>query len=221
MSDMAANPRFSPDPSALTTEALHREVSGLRDLMDSRIDGVIETNKVFKENLERVPTALQSTEARLKEFYEAQFKSIAQRIVDSAAIITARLDAQKDLATAQDKSNAAAIKKSEESTSESIKSSNEKIAALTQRLDRGEGTVSGVRENRSDSRANVVLAATVGSLLLSILTGFVGFNVASHWLPVPPPTPVPAPAPYAPPPGWTLVPLVPAVPAAVVPAAPR
>ena len=154
-----------PDPTKLTTEQLRREVATLREILETRLDG-----------MDRA-IALQFTE---RDVRAEQAAETAPQALGSA------LSAQKELVAQQNDANSAATAKAEASFTKQIdqigtiietmeKATDARITELKQRIDRGEGSTTGAAGSRSE-RAQVtsqilmmlsVLAAVIGLLILA------------------------------------------------------
>src|SRR5580658_2581696 len=163
-----------PDPTLLTTEQLARGLTSLRELLEARIAAVEESAHHRYEDLRRVPTETDRQVAHLKELFNEKLGSVqkqfderdvrSQASEDAAKVaVNAALQAQKEAASAQNDSNAAAITKSEAGTIKQIDGilallnsntigTNDKIATISARLDRGDGVSKGGQDTRTESR---------------------------------------------------------------------
>jgi hypothetical protein len=178
-----------PDPTTLTTEQLSRELSGLREILTTRLDAMDRAAVLLNENVTRVPTDTDKQISHLKELHEERFSSIQQQFVErdvrteqaasaNKIAIDAAFLAQKAAADAVNESNAAAITKSEIAAKEKIDglaalfrssfdSIGVQIGALTSRLDRGEGASRGSTETRTEHRLD-------GTFILGVVMAVVG-----------------------------------------------
>jgi hypothetical protein len=138
-----------PDPTTLTTEALRREVAGLKELLETRLDAMDRAVEVFDANLNKVPTETDLKVGQLREVVYETFKTIGTEIdglrlltkeqfrgielqfterdtrtrdtaAQGALALTAALAAQKEAVAEQNKSFEKSIDKSERSTTEQI-----------------------------------------------------------------------------------------------------
>lgn len=73
-----------PDPTALTTEQLRRELSGLREILTARLDGMDRATALLSETVNRTPTVIQTEIAHLRELMETRLTAVE-------AISTSRL----------------------------------------------------------------------------------------------------------------------------------
>jgi hypothetical protein len=139
----------TPDPTILTTEAQERAEARLKewiraqlDIRDERLRGIDKATALLNETVNRTPTQIQSEIQHLRELLDVELKSIAQQFIerderakldkDSERLargieretgekaLQAALNAQKESAADTNRSNQASIKKSEDSTKESI-----------------------------------------------------------------------------------------------------
>jgi NADH dehydrogenase/NADH:ubiquinone oxidoreductase subunit G len=154
---------------------IDRQVRHLTDLVNERMEGLkAETHSLGK--------GIQL------QFDERDIRSRAAE--DAAKVaVNAALQAQKEAAAAQNESNAAAITKSEGATVKQIdgilallgsntQAINDKISAITSRLDRGEAILTtnnlAKNERRLDGGANVAIIG-VGLTVVTVVVGVLGF----------------------------------------------
>lgn len=183
-----------PDPTALTTAALLREVEhvhrqlqveigGVRDVFRERLDGMDKAIELLQQSTDKVPTHIAEAVAQLQRLNEERFKSFDNQLggiqlqfgerdkrteqlslADKTAIAAA-LQAQKEAAGAQNESNAAANTKMEGNFAKLI----DQLSAL-QALDRKnlETQINDLKESRDKSRGSgdtwVVIVAGVSAL---------------------------------------------------------
>jgi hypothetical protein len=94
-----------PDPTELTTQALWREISALKELFNSRLEAMQRAIDVAHDDLVRVPTEVMKAVGTLRDqheekfkTHEEKFKSVEQHIKDQAALRNERFDSvQKQL----------------------------------------------------------------------------------------------------------------------------
>jgi phage-related tail fiber protein len=189
-----------PDPTFLTTEQLSRGLTNLRELLEARINAVEEAAHHRYEDLRRVPTETDRQVVHLKELFNEKLTSVqkqfderdirSQASEDAAKVaVNAALQAQKEAASAQNDSNAAAITKSEAATIKQIDGilallnsntigTNDKITTINARLDRGDGVTKGGHDIRSESRLDtgtMVAIISVAVMAVSVAAGLFGF----------------------------------------------
>lgn len=150
--DARPEKRPDPDPTTLTTDALHREVAAIEELFDAKLKTLTETNT---EKFRGIETQFALRDTAAEKLAAADQKAIA-----------AALQAQKEDAAARNESNAAAIAKSEAGFTKQIdgigtlintmtSSFDDKLTDLKSRLDRGDGRTTGVSDFRTDGRSQV------------------------------------------------------------------
>lgn len=183
-----------PDPTLLTTEALKREISALKELMTTRLDAMDKAMSIFSENLQRTPTDTDKQIGHLKELIFGRFDTVAEQFNsvqtqfverdvrvehtarDTKTAVDAALAAQKELASKQADSFGLSIGKSENATTKQIdqlgvliqqstKASDDKIGDIKDRLTRIEGASKG----RGDVWAYVVGAVGLVAAVISIV----------------------------------------------------
>jgi hypothetical protein len=113
-----------PDPTVLTTDQLRREISALRELIETRLDGMDKAIELLQAATDRYPASIKAAVATLQELHAEKFQSIAIQFMerdtrteqtsrDGKVAIDAALQAQKEAVGKQNESNALAIAKSE------------------------------------------------------------------------------------------------------------
>jgi hypothetical protein len=113
-----------PDPTILTTLQLHREILGLREVIETRLAGMDKAIELIQSAADKVPSKMDVAIQQLRELQDEKFTSIAiqfrerdtrteQTSRDSKVAVDAALQAAKEAVGEQNKSNALAISKSE------------------------------------------------------------------------------------------------------------
>lgn len=163
-----------PDPTVLTTEALHREIQALREMITREITHRAEVVDL-KDNTTGEKFRSIETQFSLRD-------TAAEKLdVAGKTAIAAALQAQKEDAAARNESNAAAIAKSEAAFTKQIDgigilintmtgSFDDKLTDLKSRLDRGDGRGLGA------SSSNDFLAQWVPILIAIAALVFATFN---------------------------------------------
>ena len=64
-----------PDPTALTTDQLRRELSALREIITARLDGYDRATEVLSETVNRTPTVIQTEISHLRELMETRIEA--------------------------------------------------------------------------------------------------------------------------------------------------
>jgi len=131
-----------PDPTVLTTEQLTSRIASLREILETRLDGMDIATKLLAGHVDHVPNDIDKQTSHLNDLFgermdglknemlsisrgiQLQFdeRDIRSRAAEDAAkvAVNAALQAQKEAAAAQNESNAAAITKSEGTTVKQI-----------------------------------------------------------------------------------------------------
>jgi hypothetical protein len=131
-----------PDPSRLTTDQLRRELSGLREVLTARLDGMDRATTLLSETVNRTPTVIQTEIAHVRELIqeklgtlggqaEEKFKSIELQFVErdvrtgqaataAGEALKAALQAAKEAVFEQAQAAAKAADKTELSTTKQI-----------------------------------------------------------------------------------------------------
>lgn len=78
--------RQTSDPSELTTLALQREISSLKELLLSHVARIDKSIEVAHENLVRVPTDVQKAVGNLKELHEERFISVHDKFKEAGEL---------------------------------------------------------------------------------------------------------------------------------------
>jgi hypothetical protein len=125
-----------PDPTVLTTQQLLREILGVREILEARLDGMDKAIELIQKSVDKSPT-VSEIYSKFKEKFKGvqmQFKELdklrEQSSKDGKIAIDAALLAAKELVNQQNASNTTAIGKSEASTSEQIKAMGVNIQTL-------------------------------------------------------------------------------------------
>jgi hypothetical protein len=199
----------SPDPTVATNDAVERAVRAERDyvmgqmgIIEQRLDAMDTATKLLSETVNRVPTVVQTEIAHIKGLMDEKFNSVqiqfAERDTrterearDNKLAVDAAFAAQEKQAVAQNESNALAINKSEAATTETIRAnqqlSTSKTDALTKDIDalklavsRIEAGAVGVAGSRVDTRANLSVILTMGSVLIAATGLAAALIIAFH-----------------------------------------
>jgi hypothetical protein len=189
----------------LSPDQLYRELIGLREIIETRLNAIDKATTIFQDNLTRMPTEVDKQIAHLKELHEEKFRAIQTqfserdtRVEETARstkiAVDAALSAAKEAVVAQNLASAAAIAKSEMATSKQIdgiqaliasnnKAQDEKIDDIKGRLDRGEGQTQGHDKSAGDSNRGYALIISIATglvALLALAVGAVGLFIANY-----------------------------------------
>ena len=199
-----SNDRNTPtDPTALTREALLREIAGLKDwvegqfeVRDERLRGIDSATSLRLEQMRNQPEQIREQIEHLELLHNEKFNSIKTQFTErdirseqaskaSTEALAAALQAAKELVGAQGEASAAAAVKSETSFTKQIdqigtiistleKSLDARITELKERIDRGEGQQAGKVDSQVDSRSVQQLAHSAAQLAAARLYGVIG-----------------------------------------------
>ena len=147
-----------PDPTVLTTAALLREISNLKELLQAEITHLQRDDKRIWDFLGNRGTIIREEIDALHVLLNERFHGVGLQFTERDKAITAALEAQKEAAAAQNTSNMEAAGKSEASFTKQIdqmqmivnaiaKATDEKIDDLKTRMTLGEGTKRGMGES--------------------------------------------------------------------------
>jgi multidrug efflux pump subunit AcrA (membrane-fusion protein) len=169
----SAGSRPQPDPTALTTEALHREIAALKELAYQRID---QLERVYNEKC-----ALLARELELREQQRIEQKQ------DTKAAVDAALAAAREAVVAETGASQRAIEKAEAATSKAVDQLGEKFGVDIHGLRRELDTLkerfvsdAGVRRGSMDRRqqqgvsmGQLIAVLGVGVGLLAVIVSVV------------------------------------------------
>lgn len=151
-----------PDPSALTTDALQREIRRSEELRNSELKGI---KDVHVESIK----GLEKTFGEKFSSIEGQFKLVEQQRVeqkkDTKDAVDAALTAQKEAVKEQTTSSDLAIAKSETATSKEIEALRKFVDDLKERVGAIENSGRGKREGIADFYPFIALLTSVGTLV--------------------------------------------------------
>ena len=154
----------SPDPTILTTDALHREVTALERLLDNRIGSLErsvreERDMLNRERMEQFAALREILEARLSAMGTAialQFDLVErQRVeqkIDTKSAVDAALIAQKEAVREQTTASERAIAKSETATTKQLEQQQITFATTADSLRRA---IDEVKERASEEGRNL------------------------------------------------------------------
>lgn len=190
------------DPTALTTDLLRREIAGLREIIEMRLDGMDRATQLLSDNVIARQVMTDKQIINLGDLHGEKLAGVNRQIecldlrLEHAgnargATFDAALQALKEAVWAQNTSNAAAIAKTEvamakqiDSMQAIIQSSNNALSGrvndLKERVDRSEASTVGAHDTRTEQRLNsglVVAIVGVCVLVFSALAGLLGFTL--------------------------------------------
>jgi hypothetical protein len=192
----------NPDPTALTTEQTNKSIAALeklfeaklialKDVMETRLGAMDKAVILLQSANSQTPEKISDAVSQLREIHEEKFSSVAvqfkerdtrseQTAKDAKVAIDAALQAQKEAVGEQNKSNAAAISKSETAFMKQIeqqaaliaavqKGSDEKINDAKERITVMES------QKKGGSDAWALVAAGIGGIIafLSVMVAII------------------------------------------------
>lgn len=171
----AVNPPPTIDPTKLTTEQLHREISAAMELLEAKIDRLEEVRDVKFDGVDR-------------EFANIEKHRVEQK-VDTKAAVDAALAAAKEAIKEQTAAQEKSIIKSETSASEqsklqyatfteSLKGIDTTVKDLKDRVVKIESQKQGATETRDSQRSDYGMLIAAGSFLVAIAAVAVAVIVA-------------------------------------------
>jgi hypothetical protein len=187
-----------PDPTVLTTAQLLREQAALRELIETRLDGMDTATTLLSETVNRTPTIIQTEIAHVRELMagelsrmtqiseerlkgiELQFTERDVRTEQAAKAgkdaLDAALKSQKELVAQQNEANRAEAAKTESNFAKLIEAQSARTDELKERIDRGEGSTAGSAGTRTEQRLNLNTVIAAVALLLSAVIVFAAFR---------------------------------------------
>jgi hypothetical protein len=165
---MADNIKPDPDPTTLTTDALHREIAELRrsiiDIIDLKEETTSEKFRGIASQFELRDTATDKLAIADQKALNAALQTQIESASKSEAGFTKQIDGiGRQIA-------------------DLVKSFDDKINDLKSRLDRGDGRTNGVADIRTDTRLNVgMIVGIIGSvgMLLSLIIAAIAIMKAT------------------------------------------
>jgi len=132
-----------PDPTILTTEALHREIAALRELCVQEINGV---KAEFTCQINAINKLKEEKFDRIREHFAITERVRLEQKADTKEKVDAALMAQKEAAAKSEESFTKQIDAMRALMESHAKTSDDKIAALTVRVSVKDGSGNGIRE---------------------------------------------------------------------------
>ena len=174
-----------PDPTILTTEALHREVTVLEQLIGRRFEVLSDRLDATERNIsDKIKLRDETIEVKFNSI-ETQFagrdKATEQLEAVNKTALTAALQTQEKAAGASFESLTAAINKTEAGFTKAIDGIGDKISAIStsfddkindlkSRLDRGDGRFNGTTEQKTDTRYQQTATSQNVGMIIGIIS---------------------------------------------------
>jgi hypothetical protein len=194
-----------PDPTVMTTAQLNSAINNLRELIGARIDGIDKATELRLQMIHDAPGQIKDEIQHLKELILEKFEAVNTRFLErdtrteqaaqeSRISLDAALAAAKEAVGEQNKSNTEKInvaglvtqkqidslttlmQTSVDSITDKIEDLKSVQAVLSARIDRGEAGYNGVRESRTEHRADYTLLIGAVGMVLFIIS--VGISIA-------------------------------------------
>jgi hypothetical protein len=193
----------TPDPTALTTEQLLRAISALREVIETRLDGMDKGIVLLQTTTDKMPAFIGHEINGLKTLHEEKFSSVQlqfdgiqkqflerdtrteQGNVASTTAINAALQAAKEAVGQNNIAFAQATQKSENTTTKQIddlqvlfqtgtKATDEKIEDLKDRQARTEAALLAQVAAKAERKENVTTQQGSNTLILALVVGVSG-----------------------------------------------
>jgi hypothetical protein len=176
-----------PDPTVLTTQQLLREVSSVRDIIESRLDGMDKAITLLQAAIDRSPSIAEIYAEFQEKFnsVKTQFKErdtrTEQTSKDSKVAVDAALQAAKEAVGEQNKSSALAIAKSEAATTKQIDSittliqTNQK--AIDDKITDVKDRITGIEGRSQGVGTSVGIFIGIGGLVVGVIAAIAAFAV--------------------------------------------
>ena len=159
MSETASGSVPVPDPTALTTDAIRREMLGLKELLEQRIEDrdreiralVTDRNEQLKAMRELLTAKIEAEVTLTAERFETSERLRLEQKADTKAAVDAALTAQKEAVKEQTIASERAIAKSEAATTKQLEQQQVTFATVSDALRRSIDEVKerAVEENRA------------------------------------------------------------------------
>lgn len=176
-----------PDPTVLTTQQLIREILAVRELIETRLDGMDKAINLIQVQSDRVPGHIDGAVSRLQELHAEKFDSIAiqfkerdsrteQTSKDNKVAIDAALQAQKEAVGKQNEANSQAIAKSEAAFIKQIDQIGTLITTMNSAIDGKINdikdrltTIEGVKKGSNELWGYLIAIAGLGVAILAVM----------------------------------------------------
>jgi tetrahydromethanopterin S-methyltransferase subunit B len=144
-----------PDPTLLTTEALHREIAGLKELVFQRMDN---TDRLNAERFKGIQAGFSERDERM-----------TQAIADNRSRVEDAFRASENLVTAKSDAAAEAIRKSEMSTEKLISNLDARLDDVRDRQRSTEGRGSGYATSWAIAVAIFGMVIGITGVILAVI----------------------------------------------------
>jgi hypothetical protein len=166
-----------PDPTLLTTQALLREITAVKELFDTRFSATEHSVDLIRVRIESVIGLIDEKITHLKDLTDEKFTGIGTRFAEARYLteqtsrndklaLDAALQAQKEDVGKQNDSNNASISKTEVLFTKQIDGLNDKIDDIKSRFIANDSQLKGKTEGVGMIGAVVIGAAFIVSTLV-------------------------------------------------------
>jgi hypothetical protein len=183
--------RHIQDPTALTTQQLTREISALKEVMFTRLDGMDRAIILFNENITRVPTDTDKQISHLREFILQMFSTQDERFEGIQTQFRERDIRVEQTAKASKEALDAALQAAKEAVGKQNDSFAQSIAkveaAFTKQMDQLgiliTNTVTAINDKIDDLKGRLALIEGVdrGKTTAVVTQQASNFNAANLW----------------------------------------
>lgn len=174
-----------PDPTILTTQALEKSVSTLKELIMARLEEIDKATKILAARADKVPSDVDIAVNNLKDLHGEKFASIdkqfEERDVRTEQLAAAgqlaikdALQAAKELVASQNASNEKAIIKSEGNTTKLLENLDVKIIDLRDRLTAIENKGVGQTTERAAQQTDNTFTLGATAVAITVVLGIAG-----------------------------------------------
>jgi hypothetical protein len=178
-----------PDPTILTTQQLLRELAALREIFETRLEGMDKATELLSDTVNRTPTAIQTAISNVREVYDERFKSIEKQFTErdirteqaarsSKEALDAALLSAKELVAQQNDANTTKAEKTEQNFTKQIDNALDRISEIKERIDRGEGSSSGKAAQDDVSARTLSMRLVMIGVAISVVVIIVNVVVA-------------------------------------------
>lgn len=180
-----------PDPTALTTDQLRRELANLREIIEARLDGMDVAMELHLEALPALRIHIDKVVAHLRDLMDEKFRAVDQQFQsrdwsseksDRAGreALEAALISAKELVNATTLASSTASAKSEESFTKQLDAANARITELKERVDRSSGIDMGAQAKAESKRSDSTLIIGIASAGIAFIAVIVSVILVAY-----------------------------------------
>lgn len=183
-----------PDPTRLTTEQLYREIASLKEVIFTRLDGTDVALQLAAKVADSLPGLIERDIHHLEDKLGARMNGMDAIRNEKFDGIQKQFQAARDSAEQHNRAAAEAISKSENNTTKQIDAlgtlfsnksaaTDDRITALTDRFNKGEGKGLGRDDTEKIHRDNTGLWIALASSIIAFMAlaiGGIGLFIATY-----------------------------------------